>query len=160
MVIKKGKRVAMKGIPIKHRRSNSASPASSRIHARVERHSSGIGTVTPAMVERRAREIAAIDGRSAREVRDEDRATARAELLGNARPLDAEAPEDSINGARRPDGTPGSTGQHTENITPKDDQNTIELVEEGVEEAEHDQMLAARNKRIRVSRHGSTRDKF
>jgi hypothetical protein len=115
---------------------------------------------TPAMVERRARELAAIDGRSAKEVRDEDRAAARAELLGNTRPLDAEEPGESISAVRRADDAAGTTGEHTENITPKDDQNTIELVEEGVEEAEHDQMLAARNKRIRVSRHGSTRDKI
>ena len=99
--------------------------------------------VTPGMVEKRARELAKIAGRSARRISNTDREEAKRELLEPIHPTsrlsDRPFPAGSPWGS-----PPASTGRRTKRIRPTDDQVTKELVEEGVDEAEHDQMVRAR----------------
>jgi len=99
--------------------------------------------VTPSMVEKRARELALVAGRRAGQVNDTDREAAKRELLEPIRPTSR--PSDRPFPAGSPWGSPpASVGRRTKRIRPTDDQISKELVEEGVYEAEHDQMVRAR----------------
>jgi hypothetical protein len=98
--------------------------------------------VTPRMVEHRARELALIAGRE-KQVTETDRVEAKRELLGPIHPTprvsDDLAPQGSPWGS-----PPASAGRRAKRHQPTDDQISKELVEEGVDEAEHDQMVTAR----------------
>jgi hypothetical protein len=118
---------------------NEAQPPSGKILSGTE----GLGTVTSQMIEERAREIARSEGRS--QPNDLDRTYAREQLTG--------ATSESEKLPTREE--PGrdwqmplvSTGEKAPTVRPEDDENIVEkLVEEGIEEADHDQRLsAARN---------------
>lgn len=108
----------------------------------------GIGTVTRAMVRERAVELALINGRAASEVNPSDLDQAKRELTGgsDADPNDVileSAPE-----SERWDPVHGSTG-HKAHQSGSDDEDAdgrsdgARLVEEGIAEAEHDQMVQA-----------------
>ena len=98
---------------------------------------------TPGMVEKRARQLALIAGRRAGQVNDTDREEAKRELLEPIHPTSRLA--DKPFPAGSPWGSPpASTGRRTKRISPTDDKVSKELVEEGVDEAEHDQMVRAR----------------
>jgi len=100
-------------------------------------------SVTPGSVEKRARQLAMIAGRRAGQVNDTDRDEARRELLQPVHPTSRQSHRPFPSGS--PWGSPpASTGRRTRRIRPTDDQITKELVEEGVDEAEHDQMVRAR----------------
>jgi len=103
----------------------------------------GVGTVTPEMVEQRARELARMDGRN--EPHDLDRQQAQAELLGPAEAGDGpEAVNEELERITSWDEAPESTGVRAALVRPEDDANIAEtLVQEGMEEAEHDQRLSA-----------------
>lgn len=105
-------------------------------------HSSGIGAPTPDMIAQRAREIALIDEREHANSGDLDQA--RRELGGA---LDIAAPEDIVGHQETDDEhefVPASIG-HRAPRTEDDDESVGErLVEGGLEEAAHDQMLEAR----------------
>ena len=111
-------------------------------------NASGIGTVTPEMVEARARELAAIAGRVPPQPSQVDYEQAKRELTGEPE-LDAqEAALESIPESERWDPVPGSTGSHTPESLGEDEDSegrseSAQLVEEGIKEAEHDQMLQA-----------------
>jgi hypothetical protein len=104
----------------------------------------GLGTVTKEMVRKRAQELALINGRSPRRLLSSDLAQARRELTGeeglNPRPSrDEELPESS-----RWQEVPESRGTKVPVLPASDEQEYFtKLVEEGVEEAEHDQMVRA-----------------
>jgi len=111
-------------------------------------NSAGIGTVTRGMVRERAVELALINGRGAHDASKTDWDQAKRELTGepDADPNDAvleSAPE-----SERWDPVGGSIG-HKVAVVSSDDEdeegrsNSERLVEEGVQEAEHDQMLQA-----------------
>ena len=111
---------------------------------RIESHAKGLGTVTRAMVEQRARELAVIAGRTEDEVTASDRAQAKKELTGNDRQPVREridAGTESWNAA-----TP-SPSRRRRSLRPRDDRNTELLVKEGVAEADHDRRLAGRKRR-------------
>jgi len=114
-------------------------------------NSSGIGTVTRKMVRERAVELAVIDGRSAQEVSKSDWEQAKRELTGGSDQDPNEALLESAPESERWDPLPGSTG-HTVPVTSIDDEDDEgrsvgeRLVNEGVLEAEHDQMLEAAKK--------------
>jgi hypothetical protein len=100
---------------------------------KILRGTEGIGTVTPQMIEERAHEIARADGRQ--EANDLDRTHAHEDLTGGSE----KAPTNE-----EPDGdwyTPrGSSGEKAPTVRPEDEENIPEkLIEEGVEEADHDQ---------------------
>jgi hypothetical protein len=111
---------------------------------RFTEHGHGLGTVTEAMVRHRAREIAEINGRPRHQVLDSDLDQARRELTGEERltpePTIAEQlPEDS-----RWEPVLESTGRRAPTVPAPDEQTFAEkLVDEGVEDAEQDQMLEA-----------------
>ena len=108
----------------------------------------GIGPVTRPMVRARAIELAIINGRTSHEMSQADWDQAQRELAGGS-DLDAKqtllesAPE-----SLRWDPVPGSPG-HQAPESPSEDEDeegrseTEQLVDQGVEEAEHDQMLQA-----------------
>jgi hypothetical protein len=111
-------------------------------------NAAGIGTVTGAMVQARAVELAVINGRSAQAASKADREQARRELTGEP----ATEPNDTVLEAapesERWDPVHGSTG-HKVPATPSDDEDEEgrsdheTLVAEGIAEAEHDQMRRA-----------------
>jgi len=111
------------------------------LRGRISSQGRGLGTVTQQMVLRRAREIARINGRSARKVRDSDYEQARRELtqevpLPPPRTAAELVPED-----KRWDPIPETEGTKIPVVPPSDEQTVAErFVEEGVEDAEHDQM--------------------
>jgi hypothetical protein len=104
----------------------------------------GLGTVTEEMVRERARELAVISGRDENNVLDSDFAQARRELTGEERLVPSPAQDEQIPEEERWDPVPGSQGKAAPKQSAPDEQTFAEeLVEEGVEDAEQDQMLRA-----------------
>jgi len=108
----------------------------------------GIGTVTPAMVEARARELALIDGRDSSKPTEADYQQAKRELTGEEE-IDAQQEKlESLPESEAWDPVPGSTGrQAAESLSEDEDaegrSESAQMFEEGISEAEHDQMLRA-----------------
>ncbi len=108
----------------------------------------GIGTVTPEMVDARACELALIAGRVSSQPSQVDYEQAKRELRGEP---DIEALEEfleSIPESERWDLVPGSIGHRTPESFGEDEDSegrseSAQLFEEGIKEAEHDQMLQA-----------------
>ncbi len=110
------------------------------------RGTEGIGAVTPQMIEERAREIARSDGRT--HANDLDRTHAREQVTGptsgSDRPPTREEP------GRDWQMPLVSSGEKAPTVRPEDDENIPEkLVQEELEEADHDQRLS-----------GEARDRF
>ena len=108
----------------------------------------GIGTVTRKMVRERAVELALINGRSKQDVLASDWRQAKRELTGELDMDPNEAVLESAPQAERWDPLPGSIGDivPVPSVDDEDDEGrsfSERLVEEGVKEAEHDQMLQA-----------------
>ena len=110
-------------------------------------NAAGIGTVTAAMVEARARELAAINGRS--QPSKADYQEAKRELTGEEE-IDSqeESREESASELDGWDPVPGSTGRQAADSLGEDEDaegrsESAQLFEEGVSEAEHDQMRRA-----------------
>ncbi|HEY5892549.1 MAG TPA: hypothetical protein VIT91_04890 [Chthoniobacterales bacterium] len=111
-------------------------------------NSAGIGTVTRGMVRQRAVELALINGRSAQEASKSDLEQAKRELTDKLDIDPAEAALESAPESGRRDPVPPSTGQIVsgESIGDEDAEGRTvseKLIEAGVREAEHDQMLQA-----------------
>jgi hypothetical protein len=105
---------------------------------KIARGTRGIGAVTPLMIEERAREIACSDGRA--EPNDLDRVNAREELTGVR--SGSEQPSTREEPGRDWQMPLVSTGEKAPTVRPDDDENIPQkLVEEGIEEADHDQRL-------------------
>lgn len=107
-----------------------------------------IGPVTPEMVEARARELALIDGRTATEATPADHARARRELAGGSDLDRQDTILEALPETKRWDPLPGSEGHQARESASEDEDDegrseTEQLVDEGVEEAERDQMLQA-----------------
>ena len=110
-------------------------------------NSTGIGPVSRAMTRQRASELALIAGRSEHEVSKADWEQAKLELAG----APAEDPNQAIleaapESARDPG--PGSAGHQVPDAPSEDEDDegrseSAQLVEEGINEAERDQMLQA-----------------
>jgi hypothetical protein len=111
-------------------------------------NSVGIGTVTRKMVRERAVELALINGRTAQDTSESDWKQAKRELTGEP---DIDAKEEILEAAPESDRwnpVPGSTGHKATMAASEDEDDegrsdNEKLVEEGVEEAEQDQMRAA-----------------
>jgi hypothetical protein len=108
----------------------------------------GIGTVTPEMVLKRARELAMINGHSPNHVSKSEFEQAKRELTGGSDIEPEEATLESVPESERLDPVPGSTGHKAPESSDEDEDDegrseSEKLVEEGVQEAEHDQMLQA-----------------
>jgi hypothetical protein len=122
-------------------------------------NSAGVGTVTRKMVRERAVELAVISGRSAHESSKSDWEQAKRELTGDSDMEPKEAALESAPESERWNPAPGSTG-HKVPVSASDDEDdegrsdNERLVDEGIEGAEHDQMLqaareATKNKDVR-----------
>jgi hypothetical protein len=106
-------------------------------------NSTGIGTVTPEMVHKRAVELAIINGRAATEVSKSDWEQAKQELTGKP---DADRKEEALESApesERWDPVAGSAGGKVP-VAPSEDEDeegrsdNERLVDEGMAEAEED----------------------
>ena len=104
----------------------------------------GLGTVTEQMVRRRARELALINGRSSRQVLDSDLRQARRELTGEEGLTPQASAAEQLPEESRWEPVPESVGHKAPTMPASDEQTFAEkLVEEGVEDAEQDQMVKA-----------------
>ena len=114
-------------------------------------HGKGSGGITGGDLERRAREIAFINGHSPEAVNEADRDEARDELNGESLPpTTGDDIEVSTGLNRDPSDPPSDRGHQIPNLEGPDEQKAVErLAAEGVEEAQHDQMLAARRQQRR-----------
>jgi hypothetical protein len=117
-------------------------------------HGRGTGEIADEDIERRAREIALIRGRPAEHVSDEDRTQALAELQGGLLPENSVTDGESRGALSRDPSEPASiTGRQIANLEGDDENDAVErLASEGVEEAQHDQMLASRRQEHRQDR--------
>jgi|SRR5581483_2077972 len=104
-------------------------------------------TVTPEDVNERARELALIAGREPNRRTTSDLREAKEELRGDDA-ADAPADDEGItpSGMGAP---PTSRGRKFEPQLPDDDRDEERTVQEGVDEAEHDEMLQAAKTRTR-----------
>jgi hypothetical protein len=114
-------------------------------------NSTGIGTVTRKMVQERAVELALINGRAPQDVSESDLEQAKRELTGQSDMDPKEVLLESMPESERWDPLPGSAGHivPVASVDGEDDEGRSfneRLVEEGMLEAEHDQMLQAAKK--------------
>jgi len=111
--------------------------------AKIIQHSQGLGAPSADTVRQRARELATIDGRA--EFNEGDWVQAKRELHGGHESNDTDGEMEMASIVSEHDMVAGSLGHHVENMG-VDDQNSMaeELIAEGMDEAVHEQMLAAR----------------
>lgn len=108
-------------------------------------HGEGVASFTRADVERRAKELAEIDNRM--EITQTDREQARAEFLDRNLPDATTEDADTMQSlSRDPRDPPANRGERAPEYAEADEETTLErLALEGVEEAQHEQMTAARS---------------
>ena len=105
----------------------------------------GIGTVTPAMVEARARELAVINGHGSSGPTKADYQQAKRELTGEEEIDLQEENLESVPESEGWDPVPGSTGRQAAESLGEDEDaegrsESAQMFQEGINEAEHDQM--------------------
>jgi len=111
-------------------------------------NAAGIGTVTSKMVEARARELALINGRRSSKPSEADYQQAKRELTGEAETDLQEENLESLPESEGRDPVPGSSGLQAADSLGEDEDaegrsESAQMFEEGVNEADHDQMLRA-----------------
>lgn len=110
-------------------------------YAKIALHSNGLGVPSADTVRQRALELARIDGRA--DYNEQDWQRARQEVHGG-HPQSWDDEEDRMaQSISERDMTATDSGHHKENLRGGDDNVVEELIAEGLEEAVHDQMLAA-----------------
>jgi hypothetical protein len=108
----------------------------------------GIGTVTPAMVEARARELAVINGHGSSGPTKADYQQAKRELTGEE---EIDSQEENVESGPESEGwdpVPGSSGRQAAESLGEDEDaegrsEAAQMYEEGISEADHDQMRRA-----------------
>ncbi len=118
--------------------------------SRIILHGMGTGDLTDDDVEKRARELALIRGRPAERVTEEDRAEAWAELHGEHLPDNLDTDHESRGALSRDPSEPVAVSGHQVHAAEDESMEVERLAYEGLEEAQHDQMLASR---LREHRH-------
>ena len=113
----------------------------------IMKNAAGVGSVTPAMVEARARELALINGHGSTP-NEADWQEAKRGLSGESEVDPQEENLESLPESEGWDVVPGSTGrQATESLGEDEDaegrSESAQMFAEGISEAEHDQMLRA-----------------
>ena len=108
----------------------------------------GIGTVTPAMVEARARELAVINGHGSSGPTKADYQQAKRELTGEEEIDPQEENVEAVPESEGWDPVPGSSGRQAAESPGEDEDaegrsEAAQMYEEGIDEAEHDQMRRA-----------------
>jgi hypothetical protein len=120
-----------------------------KANGKIELHGSGIGVPSSQDIERRAREIAMIDERNPDEFTDGDWKQAREELMGIENEEPPEETPDTEELTEEWQVVAGSKGHHAPNQIPEEhDSLGADLVDDGREEAAHDQMLEARREEL------------
>jgi len=109
-------------------------------------NSAGIGTVTPEMVRVRAEELALINGHSTQEISTSDWEQAKRELTGEPEMDPEQVVLESAPESERWDPVAGSIGHKAQEAFSEDEDSdgrsdSSQLVQQGMDEAEHDQML-------------------
>ena len=118
------------------------------VSAKIIQHAEGLGTPTAETVRRRARELAIINGHG--EFTEEDWREAKRELHGGHEQFTENGDAEMNSMVAEHDMVVGSVGHHTENRRSEDpDHMGEELIAEGMDEAVHEQMLAARREEPR-----------
>jgi hypothetical protein len=108
----------------------------------------GLGTVTREMVRKRARELALINGHE--QVQDSDFEEAKRELTKEEHLTPEPTAAETLPEEDRWEPVGESVGKEAPKIAAPDEQTFAEkLVEEGVEDAEHDQMTRATRESIK-----------
>ncbi len=111
--------------------------------AKIIHHAEGLGVPTAETVRRRAQELAIINGHA--EFSEEDWREAKRELHGGHEQFTENGDMEMSSMISEHDMVVGSVGHHTENRRTEDpDHMSEELIAEGMDEAVHEQMLAAR----------------
>jgi hypothetical protein len=111
--------------------------------AKIIHHAEGLGAPTAETVRRRAQELAIINGHQ--EFSEEDWREAKRELHGGHEQFSENGDVEMSAMISEHDMVVGSVGHHTENRRTDDsDHMGEELIAEGMDEAVHEQMLAAR----------------
>ena len=110
-------------------------------------NAAGIGTVTSEMVEARARELAAINGHPSKPSQA-DYQQAKRELTGDAEMDPQQESSESIPESEGWDPVPGSSGRQAAESLGEDEDaegrsESAQMFEEGINEADHDQMRRA-----------------
>ena len=114
-------------------------------------HARGLGTVTADMVSQRAHEIALINRRTDEKPTPDDWEEAKRELT-SARGLGND-PVEELPMNKRWDPVPGTPGSKADTVGPEDEQTVAEtLVNEGIEEAEHEHMVEGTRESVRKDR--------
>lgn len=123
-------------------------PDSNRL-AKTISHGKPTGEIGSVDIERRARELAMIAGRDEDDVRPEDLRRAEAELEGRTAPESTAVDADSVGTmSRDPSEPPAFRDGPKPNLFEPNEQDELEhTVLDGVEEAQHDQMVEARKRR-------------
>src|SRR5713101_9882957 len=114
----------------------------------ITENADGIGTVIPAMVEARARELALINGHGSSVPTEADYQQAKRELTGEEEIDPQEENLESLPESEGWDPVPGSTGRQAAESLGEDEDaegrsESAQMFEEGINEAEHDQMRRA-----------------
>ena len=125
-----------------------------RQHRNILHKGRGTGTVSPEMIEERAREIARIKDRPGHHPMDEDRQQARTELEGQPPPLDSfSGPHPYPEEVDTSGETTGLRG-HRKPKKQASDENEIMRgnVEDGVDEADHEQRVEGNRREDRIER--------
>jgi len=108
-------------------------------HGKISDHFQGLGAASRDTVLRRAREIALTNGHPPNHFTEDDFLQAKRELMGATGDGESDGP---LTNLTRWDEAPGSHGHPVEKTEPADEQTCeAELVEEGLNEAEHEQMV-------------------
>src|ERR1700722_203194 len=110
-------------------------------YAKILVHAQRLGVPPREMVQERADELARIDGRTGHNEQDWQRA--KQELHGGHEYSWDDEEDRMEQSVSERDMIASDTGHHTENLRGGDDNVLEELVAEGMDEAVHDQMLAA-----------------
>ena len=117
-------------------------------HGALSENSVGIGMVTPEMVRERAVELALINGHSTEELSPSDLEQAQREMTGEPEIDPEQAVLESAPESDRWNPVAGSIGHKVQESFSEDEDedgrsDSAQLVQQGIDEAEHDQMLQA-----------------
>ena len=117
-----------------------------KANGKIELHGSGMGVPSNEDIEKRAREIAMIDERDPEDFTDADWKHAREELMGVENNEPPEEDDKNIKLEYEWEVTPDNRGHRVPRPGIEEDEETVgaDLVNDGREEAAHDQMLEAR----------------
>jgi hypothetical protein len=117
----------------------------------ISKNAVGVGTVTRAMVNARAKELALLAGHPAGHVTQAEYEQAKRELTGESDTDRQDAILESLPESKRWDPVPGSEGREVAEQPSEDEDDegrseTEQLVDEGAEEADRDRMIQAARK--------------